>query len=775
MHSSFLRVAKSAAVVAVVAFGFVAEGFASDWTYSNKVITEVGGEGLEMNVTLSGTELTLSSVKSAGTGLIFDLRGRVTDATSGTEYTIVALGGSFLRSKSNVDEIYLPDTLRTIGNTAFYQCTISKIEPFLPASVTTFTGQDFNACTFKGDLVLSNPGITSIPASCFYNSKITSVDLSGTSLSTVGGSAFRGCSNLKRIVLPPSFVSFADAGFMASPIEEVTFNALIPSNFLNNNQWSSATSFKVRFIYDPAKGKWTDFIATESSFVPWENAGSNQKTYFDKFGQDADIPTGYIKIATPSKYAWLVKTTSMLESVDLTIEGSPSATAEIGFSPAYGEHLAIQDQIPLDVIAPEHAYLGDTAYVCAGYSLQKYNADTEEWVELSHAATNALKFVETANGKYNVCWSWIPAAYKVRVPFAPKLGELSMTPPDFDGAYYSAGKKVVLSATPSNGVTFCWWKTNGVKVVANPLELRVAGETTVANYMRRNWVVTGDTMCDGYWTVRITKNGSEVTAMGVATQPTNHGGMLDLRKPIEGDFVLVAVDGSAFREKSGTDLSCLTLPDTIRTIGNAAFYKDTSLTEVEPFFPKSLTYVGGKAFENDPITNALVLCNPAFSTFDNGEESVFNGARFVSADFRGSAVTSLGSSALRANTKLSAVYFGDRFTTFANACLYGCSNLKEFHFAGAPPKMVDSVAFNSVPLATKALKGVVVYPADNEEWAKLIATNETVKTLTSAEKQSFRESFPQLVPAKRKFKLIGTTVEQYLTIERALGMRIVFR
>ena len=111
------------------------------WTYnaSAKTLTESVTEGTAwvLNLTVSGNEATVKSVKTVGTTNYLDLAS----AAESDSPPIVALADSAFNAKTTLISITLPDTLRSIGQYAFYKCTaLTNVTPFLPASVTSRIG-----------------------------------------------------------------------------------------------------------------------------------------------------------------------------------------------------------------------------------------------------------------------------------------------------------------------------------------------------------------------------------------------------------------------------------------------------------------------------------------------------------------------------------------------------------------------------------------------------------------------------------------------------------
>ncbi len=187
------------------------------WTYnaSAKTLTESVTEGTAwvLNLTVSGNEATVKSVKTVGTTNYLDLAS----AAESDSPPIVALADSAFNAKTTLISITLPDTLRSIGQYAFYKCTaLTNVTPFLPASVTSIGIRAFYNTGIKTPLVLSNPGLTSLPGSgegVFAASKIPSADLSRSGLASIGQAAFYRCAQLGSVSFPDTLQSIGEYAF----------------------------------------------------------------------------------------------------------------------------------------------------------------------------------------------------------------------------------------------------------------------------------------------------------------------------------------------------------------------------------------------------------------------------------------------------------------------------------------------------------------------------------------------------------------------------------
>ncbi len=109
-----------------------------------------------------------------------------------------------LGKKSN--EYTIPDSVTTIGDAAFSDCAgLTKI--FIPNSVTTIGDSAFSSCTGLTDITIPN-SITTIGKWAFYNCLGLSNIIIPRSVTTIGDSAFSGCTSLANITISENNVNY---------------------------------------------------------------------------------------------------------------------------------------------------------------------------------------------------------------------------------------------------------------------------------------------------------------------------------------------------------------------------------------------------------------------------------------------------------------------------------------------------------------------------------------------------------------------------------------
>ena len=115
------------------------------------------------------------------------------------------------RYNDNIASIEIPDSVTSIGNSAFYDCT-SLASIVVPDSVTSIGWSAFKNCTSLTSIVIPD-SVTSIGNSAFYNCTSLASIVIPDSVTSIGESAFHYCTSLTSIVIPDSVTSIGDLAF----------------------------------------------------------------------------------------------------------------------------------------------------------------------------------------------------------------------------------------------------------------------------------------------------------------------------------------------------------------------------------------------------------------------------------------------------------------------------------------------------------------------------------------------------------------------------------
>lgn len=133
-------------------------------------------------------------------------------------------GCSALAEFCSDTEFYLPTSLKTIGEKAFYQCkSIEKLD-LNTAELDTVGASAFEDCTSLKSAVMCST-LAKIPDRAFYGCKdLELLQFNGRASETIGEYAFYGCHSLKQIELPVMVTKVSQYAFAGcTRLSSVTF------------------------------------------------------------------------------------------------------------------------------------------------------------------------------------------------------------------------------------------------------------------------------------------------------------------------------------------------------------------------------------------------------------------------------------------------------------------------------------------------------------------------------------------------------------------------
>lgn len=166
---------------------------------------------------------------------------------NGNAYLVTAIGDyAFYQrnNNSNISSISIPNTVSSIGNSAFYNCS-GLTELIIPNSVVTLGDYAFRYCYNLASITLSN-AIISIGNEAFsYCSKLTNVVIpDGVASLDVG--AFYSCSRLKNVTIGKTVSSIGSCAFYScSQLKTVNCLAEVPPTVSSSDFFSNYSALKL--------------------------------------------------------------------------------------------------------------------------------------------------------------------------------------------------------------------------------------------------------------------------------------------------------------------------------------------------------------------------------------------------------------------------------------------------------------------------------------------------------------------------------------------------
>ena len=171
---------------------------------------------------------TVSNGEATITKCSTSISGDVTIPSTLGGYPVTSIGNWAFENCSNLTSISIPDSVTSIGGSAFYKCT-SLTSATIGDSVTSIGGTAFYYCSALTSVTIGN-SVTNIGGSAFgYCSSLTSITIPD-SVTSIGPSAFSNCSSLTSITIPDSVTSIGDWAFRyCSSLTSITISDGITS------------------------------------------------------------------------------------------------------------------------------------------------------------------------------------------------------------------------------------------------------------------------------------------------------------------------------------------------------------------------------------------------------------------------------------------------------------------------------------------------------------------------------------------------------------------
>ncbi len=177
------------------------------------------------------TSVTIpDSVTSIGEQAFYDCSG-LTSVT--IPDSVTSIGGHAFFCCDSLTSVTIPDGVTSIGEWAFYGCS-GLTSVTIPNSVTSIGEYAFQNCSGLTSVTIGN-SVTSIGGSAFYGcSSLTSVTI-GNSVTSIGNGAFANCSGLESISVLSGNTKYHSNGNCLIETETKTLisgckNSIIPSD-----------------------------------------------------------------------------------------------------------------------------------------------------------------------------------------------------------------------------------------------------------------------------------------------------------------------------------------------------------------------------------------------------------------------------------------------------------------------------------------------------------------------------------------------------------------
>ena len=267
--------------------------------------------------------------------------------------SVTNIGTDAFGECSGLKEVVIPDSVTSMGEAVFYKCTsLEKVK--LSVNITMPNPAVFQYCSNLKEVVLSENMRFLGDFMFSYCTQLTNIVLPDT-LTSVLSSAFQNCDNLKNITVPKNVTTIRDYAFGYYYDEQSAtykkYDDFTISGYAGSKAQEYAEANGIRFIELNEK-ETTDGIKIEYSKDDSSIGGDNEEKISLESRQLTESDEEYSKIDFTGK----------IEDSDVKPEDVKSVTYEISLKNESGQTVQPSEKVTVKIPVPD-GYMGENCKV----------------------------------------------------------------------------------------------------------------------------------------------------------------------------------------------------------------------------------------------------------------------------------------------------------------------------------------------------------------------------------------------------------------------------